>query len=109
MTTKELIDEYVSAHGENRWMDASELEALLTEFAEKLHEPTSEDLEQAKKDAWFNYEYRDTDGRLYQSCFEDGFELGAQWQKKHLQSTVDAESPTSPIGDEPLAKIERIN
>ena len=42
--TKELIDEYVSAHGENRWMDASELESLLTEFAEKLHEPVNEDL-----------------------------------------------------------------
>ena len=41
MTTKELIDQYVTAHAENRWMDASELEALLTEFAEKLQEPTS--------------------------------------------------------------------
>ncbi len=38
MTTKELIDQYVTAHADNRWMDASELEALLTEFAEKLIE-----------------------------------------------------------------------
>lgn len=44
MTTKELIDQYVTAHADNRWMDASELEALLTEFAEKLKEPASEDL-----------------------------------------------------------------
>ena len=36
MTTKELINQYVTAHADNRWMDASELEALLTEFAEKL-------------------------------------------------------------------------
>lgn len=36
MTTKELIEQYVTAHADNRWMDASELEALLTEFAEKL-------------------------------------------------------------------------
>lgn len=36
MTTKELIQQYVTAHADNRWMDASELEALLTEFAEKL-------------------------------------------------------------------------
>ena len=41
MTTKELINQYVTAHADNRWMDASELEALLTEFAEKLKEPTS--------------------------------------------------------------------
>lgn len=36
MTTKELINQYVTAHADNRWMDASELETLLTEFAEKL-------------------------------------------------------------------------
>ena len=36
MTTKELINQYVTAHAANRWMGASELEALLTEFAEKL-------------------------------------------------------------------------
>ena len=36
MTTKELINHYVTAHADNRWMDASELEALLTEFAEEL-------------------------------------------------------------------------
>lgn len=42
MTTKELINQYVTAHADNRWMDASELEALLTEFAEKLKEPASE-------------------------------------------------------------------
>lgn len=41
MTTKELISQYVTAHAENRWMDASKLEALLTEFAEKLQEPAS--------------------------------------------------------------------
>lgn len=36
MTTKELINQYVTAHADNRWMDASELETLLTEFVEKL-------------------------------------------------------------------------
>ena len=36
MTTKELINQYVTAHADNRWMDASELEALLTEFAEEM-------------------------------------------------------------------------
>lgn len=41
MTAEELIQQYVTAHADNRWMDASELEALLTEFAEKLKEPAS--------------------------------------------------------------------
>lgn len=36
MTDKELINQYVTAHADNRWMDASELEALLTEFAEEM-------------------------------------------------------------------------
>ena len=36
MKAEELIQQYVTAHADNRWMDASELEALLTEFAEKL-------------------------------------------------------------------------
>lgn len=55
MATKELINQYVTAHADNRWMDASELEALLTEFAEKLQEPSSEDLEEATEKAirWF--------------------------------------------------------
>ena len=46
MTTKELIQQYVTAHSDNRWMDASELEALLTEFAEKLKEPANESLKE---------------------------------------------------------------
>ena len=49
MTAEELINQYVTAHADNRWMDASELEALLTEFAEKLKEPASEDLEETYK------------------------------------------------------------
>ena len=36
MNANELINQYVTAHADNRWMDASELEALLTEFAKKL-------------------------------------------------------------------------
>lgn len=57
MTTQELIEQYVTAHADNRWMDASELEALLTEFAEKLKEPASEDLEKKEMD--------ESDDKLY--------------------------------------------
>ena len=58
----------------------------LNDFINSLpEEPVSDDLEVAKKDAWFNYEYRDSNGRLYKSCFDDGFEAGAQWQFNQLE------------------------
>lgn len=80
MTTKELIDEYVSAHAENRWMDASELEALLTEFAEKLKEPASEDLEQAAQ------EYVTKEGYLaglHYNSMVRSFKAGAEYYASH--------------------------
>ena len=43
MTTQELINQYVTAHADNRWMDASELEALLTNFAEEMQEQMMKD------------------------------------------------------------------
>lgn len=85
MTTKELIDEFVSAHAENRWMDASELEALLTEFAEKLHEPSSEDLERCV------VEQMEADGdvddfvrRGIDDIASKYAQLGAQWQREQM-------------------------
>lgn len=92
MTTKELIDQYVTAHADNRWMDASELEALLTEFAEKLKEPASEDLEKTSEEyAYTNWESDDyhegaSEGKPFdaightQKCFIDG----AQWQREQM-------------------------
>lgn len=186
MTTKELIDEFVSIHAENRWMDAGDLEALLTEFAEKLKEPVSENfmynLKLTERQARLLSLACDQFSRLiegqnwtYQELFEAAWEkrckeavghgMDKEWDggwramreeaealtkqikkrfwglesntfygiyydksadilydihrvirhqlwednPKHLQSTVDAESPSSSIGDEPLAKIERIN
>lgn len=96
MTTKELINQYVTAHADNRWMDASELEALLTEFAEKLKEPASEDLEKASEEyAYTNWESDDyhegaSEGKPFdaightQKCFIDG----AQWQKEQMMKVV---------------------
>ena len=89
MTTKELINQYVTAHADNRWMDASELEALLTEFAGKLKEPASEDLEQAAID----YDscrpalYGEDDEGDYVEYIEirkDAFIAGAQWQREQM-------------------------
>lgn len=89
MTTKELINQYVTAHADNRWMDASELEALLTEFAEKLKEPASEDLEQAAID----YDSRrpalygeDNEGDYveYIEVRKDAFIAGAEWQREQI-------------------------
>lgn len=96
MTTKELIDQYVTAHADNRWMDASELEALLTEFAEKLKEPTSEDLEQAAIDydscrpALYG-EDNEGDYVEYIEVRKDAFIAGAQWQKEQMmKDAIDA-------------------
>lgn len=36
MTTEQLIEKYVSAHADCRWMDAGELHELLTAFAKDL-------------------------------------------------------------------------
>jgi len=56
---------------------------MLLAFIDSLpEEPVNKDLEEAKEQAWFNYEYRDSNGRLYRNCFEDGFELGANWQEQ---------------------------
>ena len=46
-----------------------------------------EALEDARANAWIDYEYKDSQ-QLYHSCFEDGFNLGAQWAfdaiKRHI-------------------------
>lgn len=89
MTTKELIQQYVTAHADNRWMDASELEALLTEFAEKLKEPASEDLERCV------VEQMEADGdvddfvrRHIDDIASKYAQLGAQWQKERDQKEL---------------------
>lgn len=85
MTTKELINQYVTAHADNRWMDASELEALLTEFAEKLKEPVSEDLADASNNYCLNIRKgypRVKDEIDIFIC--NAFKVGAQWQKEKI-------------------------
>lgn len=81
MTTKELIQQYVTAHSDNRWMDASELETLLTEFAEKLKEPASEELEVAAR-------------RYVRPLNAIGirtFKAGSQWKEKQMmKNAIDA-------------------
>lgn len=92
MTTQELIEQYVTAHADNRWMDASELEALLTEFAEKLKEPASEDLEKCV------VEQMEADGNVddfvrrgIDDIARKYAQLGAQWQEEQmLKNAIDA-------------------
>jgi len=79
-------------------MDASELEALLTEFSEKLQEPASEDLEKASKE-WLTPQldksyanYGET--KMMELTHFDGYamldavEFGAQWQKERDQKEL---------------------
>lgn len=82
MTTKELINQYVTAHADNRWMDASELEVLLTEFAEKMKEPASEDFESEWK------RYCDSKGAVTMNI-KDVAKHFAQWQKSQDQQTIE--------------------
>ena len=74
MTTKELINQYVTAHADNRWMDASELETLLTEFAEKLKVPASDDLVDAINNYFLN-------ARIY-IC--EAYKAGVEWQRERM-------------------------
>ena len=67
-------------------MDASELETLLTEFAEKLKEPASEDLERCV------VEQMEADGdvddfvrRGIDDIASKYAQLGAQWQKEQFE------------------------
>ena len=85
MTTKELINQYVTAHADNRWMDASELEALLTEFAEKLKESVSEDLERCVVEQMeADSDVDDFVRRGIDDIASKYAQLGAQWQKEQM-------------------------
>ena len=43
-------------------------------------------LEEAKENAWNNYEYEE--GNLYSTAFKSGFELGVEWYIKNLKEKV---------------------
>ena len=101
MTPEELITQYVTAHADNRWMDASELEALLTEFAEKLKEPASKDLEK-EIDDYTNSNFSECeDGVLLSDAYSMELTLldvapmaryFAQWQKgQMMKDAIEAE------------------
>lgn len=75
---KEMLLEFAKALGIDIGDATYHIESLVRKS------PVSEDLNQAKKDAWFNYEYCDTSGKLYHSCFEDGFVLGSKWKEEQL-------------------------
>jgi hypothetical protein len=50
----------------------------------KKEEPKQETLEEAKNNAWDNYEY--VEGNLYSTSFKNGFEQGAKWQQERSYS-----------------------
>jgi hypothetical protein len=49
-----------------------------------VEEPKQETLEEAKNNAWDNYEH--VEGNLYSTSFKNGFEIGAKWQKERMYS-----------------------
>jgi len=44
------------------------------------------DLEEAAKESWAEYEYREHPKGLYHTCYIDGFKAGAEWQKEQLKN-----------------------
>ena len=102
MTTKELINQYVTAHADNRWMDASELEALLTEFAEKLKESVSEDLERCVVEQMeADSDVDDFVRRGIDDIASKYAQLGAQWQKEQMMTgAVDGRLGSTVTGSE---------
>ena len=53
----------------------------------KPEEPKQETLEEAKNNAWDNYEH--VEGNLYSTSFKNGFEIGAKWQAERMYSEED--------------------
>ena len=107
MTTKELIQQYVTAHADNRWMDASELEALLTEFAEKLKESASEDF----GSEWKRYCDSKGGGAVTMNV-KDVAKHFAQWQREQMMK--DAIEATALNSDYPTrlelnTKLNNVN
>jgi hypothetical protein len=45
-----------------------------------------ETLEEAKNNAWDNYEY--VEGNLYSTSFKNGFEQGAKWQQEQIYNKI---------------------
>ena len=88
MTNEEAIKylKQLYPYGGHCWLDEQRIEAIGIAITaiERMREAVTTDLEQAAKDAWADYEYRDTPGRLYHSCFEDAFALGARWMQEQM-------------------------
>lgn len=90
MTKEDLIEKYVAAHADCRWMDAGDLNDLLHSFVEELDSlvTADKDLEKAAEnhiqkvvDNGWEWETQDV---------ADAFEAGAQWQKERmLKDAVD--------------------
>jgi hypothetical protein len=60
-------------------MKEDEALGLYIEQMEK-EEPKQDTLEEAKNNAWDNYEY--VEGNLYSTSFKNGFEQGAKWSQE---------------------------
>lgn len=94
MTREDLIEKYVSAHAECRWMDAGDLDDLLHSFVRELDLlKLPEDLEEAKE-AYCNEHNDDCFDATGDTCphIRKAFIAGAEWQKaKMMKEAVEGE------------------
>jgi hypothetical protein len=58
------------------------INANIEEFDKAIELFKQETLEEAKQNAWANYEYQE--GNLYSTTFNGGFELGVKWIKERI-------------------------
>lgn len=78
MTKEELIKhlhealDFVNIHFPYRYVFVEAIEAL------SQHSIPS-NLDEAAKDSWTEYEYRESPKGLYSTCYVDGFKAGAEW------------------------------
>ena len=56
------------------------------QFEMQQEEPKQETLEEAKNNAWNNYEH--VEGNLYSTSFKNGFNYGAKWQAERMYSDM---------------------
>jgi hypothetical protein len=80
MTREDLIEKYVSAHAECRWMDAGDLDDLLHSFVKELDSlGLPEGLEEAADKYAHSLGYDEEKERMEIASAKEDFIAGAEW------------------------------
>ena len=83
------------------------LRSVLESALEYLKPSLPANVDEAAEESWQNYEYRDIDGRLYHSCYEDGFKAGAKWMAGQGE-TIEGTLGYGPHLQRPIIMLEGV-